>query len=71
MGKGAGIAIVNELKEDDCVFCDIPPYDQKDEYDYEWFCFWKIISVDNDIIHAKEILIVPYYFGYSIRCKKD
>ena len=37
------------------MFCNIPPYDPKDKYDYEWFCFWEITSVDNDIIHAKEI----------------
>ena len=66
LGKGAGIATVNELKEGDCVFCDIPPYDPEDKYDYEWFCFWEIISVDNDIIHAKEIVIAPY----SFRCSK-
>ena len=65
LGKGAGIATVNELKEGDCVFCNIPPYDPEDEYDKEWFCFWEITSVDNDIIHAKEIVIDPYSFGYS------
>lgn len=66
LGKGAGTATVNELKEGDCVFCDIPPYDPEYEYDYEWFCFWEIISVDNDIISAKEIVIAPY----SFRCSK-
>ena len=66
LGKGAGTATVNELKEGDCVFCDIPPYDPEYEYDYEWFCFWEITSVDNDIIHAKEIVIAPY----SFRCSK-
>ena len=65
LGKGAGIATVNELKEGDCVFCNIP-CDPEDEYDYEWFCFWEITSVDNDIIHAKEIVIDPY----SFRCSK-
>jgi hypothetical protein len=66
LGKGAGTATVYELKEGDCVFCDIPPYDPEYEYDYEWFCFWEIISVDNDIISAKEIVIAPY----SFRCSK-
>ena len=65
LGKGAGIATVNELKEGCCVFCNIPPYDPEDEYDYEWFCFWEITSVDNDIIHAKEIVIAPYSFSCS------
>jgi hypothetical protein len=43
LGKGAGIATVNELKEGDCVFCNIPPYNPEDEYDKEWFCFLEII----------------------------
>ena len=66
LGKGAGIITVNELEEGICVFCNIPPYDPEYEYDYEWFCFWEIISVDNDIISAKEIVIAPY----SFRCSK-
>lgn len=64
LGKGAGIATVNELKESDCVFCNIPPYDPEDEYDNdEWFCFFEIISVDAAYIRVKEIMIDPYNFG--------
>ena len=63
LGKGAGIATVNELKEGDCVFCNIPPYDPEDKYDYEWFCFFEIISVDDDSIRVKEFNIDPYNFG--------
>ena len=65
LGKGAGIITVNELEEGICVFCNIPPYDPEDEYDKEWFCFLEIISVDNEYISAKEIMIDPNYFKSS------
>ena len=74
LGKGAGIITVNELEEGICVFCNIPPYDPEDEYDKEWFCFLEIISVDNEYISAKEIMIDPNYFKSSkevIKIKKE
>ena len=74
LGKGAGIATVNELEEGICVFCNIPPYDPEDEYDKEWFCFLEIISVNNEYISAKEIMIDPNYFKSSkevIKMKKE
>ena len=74
LGKGAGIITVNELEEGICVFCNIPPYDPEDEYDKEWFCFLEIISVDNEYISAKEIMIDPNYFKSSkevIKMKKE
>ena len=71
LGKGAGIATVNELKEGYCVFCNIPPYDPEDEYDnYDWFCFFEIISVDAASIRVKEIMIAPYDFGGGKEIKK-
>ena len=62
-GKGAGIDNVSKLKEGECVFCTIPPYDP--EYDKILYCFLDIISINNDFINAKEILIDSNYSYYS------
>ena len=68
LGKGAEIATINELKEGECVFCKIPPYDP--EYYKVEYCFFEIRSVNDDYITAKEILIGSNYLYYSKDVKK-
>lgn len=67
-GKAAGIETVKELKEGECVFCTILPYDP--EYDKVQYCFFEITSVEDDFITAKEILIDSNYSYYSKDVKR-
>ena len=61
-GQSAGISSIDEFKVGDFVFCEIPPYDSDDEYDYY---FLEVVDVFEDKICARMILLGKYSVAYD------